>query len=128
MVAAATMSAAAVSLSFSMVAATVSCLPMSVSFPMVVTLYIWIVCEAAVQKCLHSRVRAAADTTVELYACFRERGLCAAADAAADQHIHAAKRPASAPCPVPFVPITRLSLTLPSSTSYTLNSSVCPKC
>ena len=83
-VAAAAMSAAAVSLSFSMVAAAVSCLPMSVSFPMVVTLYIWIVREAAVQKCLHSRVRAAADTTVELYACFRERGLRAATDAAAD--------------------------------------------
>ena len=91
-VAAAAMSAAAVSLSFSMVAAAVSCLPMSVSFPMVVTLYIRIVREAAVQKCLHSRVRAAADTTVELYACFRERGLRAAADAAADQHIHAALR------------------------------------
>ena len=91
-VAAAAMSAAAVSLSFSMMSAAVSCLPMSVSFPMVVTLYIWIVCEAAVQKCLHSRVRAAADTAVELYACFRERGLCAAADAAADQHIHAALR------------------------------------
>ena len=65
MVAAAAMSAAAVSLSFSMMAAAVSCLPMFVSFPMVVTLDIWIVREAAVQKCLHGRVRAAADTAVE---------------------------------------------------------------
>ena len=59
------------------------------SLAVVVALYIGVVTESALQQRLHSLVRRACHTAVERDACLCERNLRTAADAAADQRIHA---------------------------------------
>ena len=54
----------------------------------VVAVYIGVIAQIASQQRGDRRVGIAADTAVELDAGLRQRHLCAAADAAADQRIH----------------------------------------
>ena len=61
----------------------------AVRMVMVVTVNIGIVAQASAEQCVHRRVSVPADTAVELDARFGECCLRTAADAAADQSIHA---------------------------------------
>lgn len=62
---------------------------LAVGVVVMITADIGIVCKRACQQGFHRCVRFAADAAVELNARFRQRHLSAAADAAADQRVHA---------------------------------------
>ena len=62
---------------------------LAVRMVMVVTVNIGIVAQISAEQCAHRRISVPADTAVELDARFGECCLRTAADAAADQSIHA---------------------------------------
>ena len=56
---------------------------------MVITVNIGVVAQTSAEQCVHRSVNVPADTAVELDTCFGECCLCTAADASANQSVHA---------------------------------------
>ena len=67
---------------------------------MVVTVNIGIVAQISVEQCAHRRISVSADTAVELDACFGQSRLCTAADATANQSVHAVLHQEACQCAV----------------------------